>query len=148
MNKEKIRISKEEIKQYLPHRDPFLFVDEITEVVPGINAVGLKKFSGNENFFEGHFPNLPILPGVILVEMCAQVSAFILLTVDKFKSAFGFLVGIDDFKFIKKVNPGDTVKVVANMLNVKFGIAKSYVEAFVDDNLVAKGIIAVKIIKE
>ncbi|BAL80921.1 3-hydroxyacyl-ACP dehydratase FabZ [Caldisericum exile] len=147
MNKEKIRINKEEIKQFLPHREPFLFVDEIIEVTPGNSAIGLKRFKEDEEIFRGHFPNFPIVPGVILVEMCAQVSAFILLTVDKFRNSFGFLVGVDDFKFIKKVGPGDTVKVIANMVNVKFGIAKSYVEAFVNDNLVAKGTISIKIVE-
>jgi len=147
MNREKIKISKEEIKEYLTHREPFLFVDEISEVVPGESAIGLKTFNGNEEFFKGHFPNFPVLPGVILIETCAQVSAFILLTIDKFKNSFGFLVNVDDFRFIKKVNPGETVKIVSKMINVKFGIAKSYVEAFVNDSLVAKGTIAIKIIE-
>lgn len=148
MNKEIIRISREEIKQYLPHREPFLFVDEIDEVIPGSSAVGIKKFESNEDFFRGHFPNFPVVPGVLLIEACAQVSAFILLTVEKFKNSFGLLVNIENFKFIRKVNPGETVKIVANMINMKFGIARSYVEAFVDGNLVAKGTIAIKIVEE
>lgn len=148
MNKEIIRISREEIKQYLPHREPFLFVDEIAEVIPGNSAVGIKKFESNEDFFRGHFPNFPVVPGVLLIEACAQVSAFILLTVEKFKNSFGLLVNIENFKFIRKVNPGETVKIVASMINMKFGIARSYVEAFVDGNLVAKGTIAIKIVEE
>lgn len=147
MKLEHLKISKEEIKNYLPHREPFLFVDEILEVVPGESAIGIKRFNEDEPFFKGHFPNFPVLPGVIIIETCAQVSAFILLTLEKFRSSFGYLVNVENFKFIKKVHPGETLKVVASLANVKFGIAKSKVEAYINDTLVATGTIAIKIIQ-
>jgi len=144
--KEVVKISKEEIKDYLPHREPFLFVDEIEEAIPGEKAVGVKTFSEEESFFEGHFPNNPILPGVLIIETAAQVSAFILLTVEKFRNSFGVLASVEEFKFLRKVLPNEKIKVVSNLINMKLGLAKSKIEVFVNDNLVAKGIIAIKIL--
>lgn len=131
----------EKIKEILPHRDPFLFVDEILEVEPGVRAIGKRTFTSKDFFFKGHFPGFPIVPGVILVEFSAQVSAFMILLKDEYKNLFGFLAGVEDFKFMKKVQENETVVAKCEMLDFRHNIAKSEAELFVEDALVAKGVI-------
>jgi len=137
-----LHLSLDELKGLIPHREPFLFVDEIIEVIPGESVVGKKTFTGKEDFFKGHFPGLPILPGVIIVEMAAQISAFMILTIPSFKNLFGLFTGIEKFKFIKKISSDTTLIVKSRILLFRHNFAKSEAQVFAGDELVAEGVVS------
>ncbi len=136
-----LRLNKEQIKKLLPHRDPFLFVDEIVEVIPGKSVVGKKIVREDEPFFKGHFPGMPVFPGVLMVETMAQVSAFIILTIPGMENLFGLFTGIEKFRFRKVVKPGDILIVKSHVISYRHGLAKSEGKIFVNDKVVAEGII-------
>lgn len=98
------------IKEIIPHRYPFLLVDRIEELVEGERAVGIKNVTANEPFFPGHFPDYPVMPGVLIVEALAQVGAVALLSVDTNKGKLALFAGIDKVRFKRQVRPGDTLK--------------------------------------
>jgi 3-hydroxyacyl-[acyl-carrier-protein] dehydratase len=111
-------------KDVLPHREPFLFVDEVTELVPGRSARGTWRLSGDEAFFAGHFPGQPVVPGVLLVEAIAQLGAIILLSDDDFRGRVPLFGGIDRARFRRVVVPGDTVDLEMEMVQVSARSAK------------------------
>ena len=128
-----------EILQVLPHRYPFLLVDRILEVEPGRRAVGLKNVTFNEEFFQGHFPGNPVMPGVLLIEAMAQVGAFILLSVGEDHSGKQLrLTGLDAVRFRRPVTPGDQVIFTAEFVAMKRSIVKVRGEARVDGQLCAE----------
>lgn len=94
----------------LPHRPPFLFVDEVTALVPGISATGTWRLSGEEFFFAGHFPGRPTLPGVLMCEAIAQVGAIAVLTDPRFAGKLPLFGGLDSARFRRQVGPGDTLE--------------------------------------
>ena len=96
--------------QILPHRPPFLFVDEVTALSPGVSATGLWNLTGDEWFFAGHFPGRPTLPGVLMCEAIAQVGAIALLTDERFAGKLPLFGGLDSARFRRKVGPGDTLE--------------------------------------
>ena len=102
--------------QVLPHRPPFLFVDEVTALLPGHSASGLWKLTGEEWFFAGHFPGRPTRPGVLMCEAIAQVGAIALLTDERFAGKLPLFGGLDSARFRRQVSPGDTLE-----LNVELG---------------------------
>ncbi|SHJ58280.1 3-hydroxyacyl-[acyl-carrier-protein] dehydratase [Clostridium cavendishii DSM 21758] len=116
-----------EIKEILPHRYPFLLVDKVEELEPGIKAVGYKNVTINEPFFQGHFPNEPVMPGVLIIEALAQVGAVAMLSKDEFKGKTGYLAGIDKLKIKRKVIPGDVLKLEVEIIRLKgkIGIGKA-----------------------
>jgi 3-hydroxyacyl-[acyl-carrier-protein] dehydratase len=99
-----------EIKKILPHRYPFLLVDKIEEMVPGERAVGYKNVTINDYFFQGHFPEEPVMPGVLIIEALAQVGAVAILSLDEYKGKLAYFAGIDRARFRRKVVPGDVLK--------------------------------------
>jgi len=129
-------LNKKEIEQIIPHRDPFLFVDEITDYIPGEYAKGLKYISEDEYYFKGHFPGNPIMPGVIIVETLAQVGAVMMLTLEKFRGKLALFAGIEKVRFKKVVKPGDILKLEVMMSNMKFNIGKGIGKATVNGELV------------
>ena len=111
-------IFKEEIKQLIPHRDPFLFVDSCEIIKNGHEAIGLKKFQINEYFFEGHFPNMPIVPGVILIEAMAQTAGIVISKEFSSEKDMSVLfMSVSKAKFRKSVLPGYTVSLNVKLLN-------------------------------
>jgi 3-hydroxyacyl-[acyl-carrier-protein] dehydratase len=130
------------VKDIIPHRYPFLLVDKIIEFVPGKKAVGIKKVTTNEEFFNGHFPNRPIMPGVLQVEAMAQVGGIIALQepVTDGKGDF-FFAGVNNIKWRKPVVPGDTLVMEMELtkFNPRFGIVQMKGAAYVDGTKVVDG---------
>jgi 3-hydroxyacyl-[acyl-carrier-protein] dehydratase len=138
---EPLRLTKEQIKKLLPHREPFLFVDEVLELIPGKSIVGKKVVRKEEPFFKGHFPGMPVFPGVLMVETMAQISALIVLTVPGMENLFGFFTGIEKFRFRTVVKPGDTLIVKSHVISYRHGFARSEGKVYVNDKVVAEGIV-------
>ena len=130
------------IKEVLPHRYPFLLVDKIVEFLPGKKAVGIKTVTTNEEFFNGHFPNRPIMPGVLQVEAMAQVGGMVCLQepVTDGKGDF-FFAGVNNVKWRRPVVPGDTLVMEMELVafKPKFGLCKMKGKSYVDGQLVVEG---------
>ena len=128
------------ILQHLPHRYPFLLIDRVTEFKAGESLVGYKNVTYNEPFFQGHFPERPVMPGVLLLEAMAQATGLLAFkTVERGarRESLYFLVGIDKARFKQPVEPGDQVVLRADLLRSKRGIWVFDCKASVDDNVVA-----------
>jgi len=129
----------DEIKNVLPHRYPLLLVDRIEELKEGEKVVGIKNVTINEEFFQGHYPGHPIMPGVLIVEAMAQVSGFLMKnTVDDPENKIPYFAGIDKARFRKTVRPGDQLRIVGKVIRMRKSIAKLDAKAFVEDELVAE----------
>ncbi len=121
-----------EIMDMIPHRYPFLLVDRITECVPGKYAKGYKNMTMNEGFFQGHFPNNPIMPGVLQLEAMAQCSAPILMTMPEYKGRLTLYAGVDGVRFKNIVRPGDRFDMEIEVTKVKGPICKAHGKGSVD----------------
>lgn len=128
-----------QIKEIIPHRYPFLLVDRIVEMESGKRAVGMKNVTINEPFFLGHFPEYPVMPGVLIAEALAQVGAVAMLSLEEHKGKIGFFAGIDQFRFREQVRPGDTLRLETEITRMKGTIAKARGTASVDGKVVAEG---------
>lgn len=128
-----------DIQKIIPHRYPFLLVDKILEVEPGKRAVGIKNVTANEPFFQGHFPQNPIMPGVLIVEALAQTACVAGLITEENKGKLGVFTGFEKIKFRKQVVPGDTLKLEAEYIVFKMGMGKVKVVATVDDQVACEG---------
>jgi len=111
--------NSDQIQKILPHRHPFLLVDRIIELEEGVRAVGTKCVSANETFFTGHFPQMHIMPGVLIIEALAQVGAVIILSQPQNKDKIAFFAGIKNAKFRKKVIPGDVLTLETTITRMK-----------------------------
>lgn len=132
-------LGPKEIQQIIPHRWPFLFVDKITELEPGIKAVGYKCFSSTDFYFPGHFPDFPVVPGVLIAESLAQVGAVALLSMPRNKGKIVFFAGMDGFRFRKPVFPGDCIKLEVTLDKMRESFGKGTVKATINDIVVANG---------
>lgn len=130
--------SIEEIKEVIPHRYPFLLIDKILEVEEGKRAVGMKNVTVNEPFFNGHFPEYPVMPGVLIVEALAQVGAFAILKKEENRGKLAFFAGIDNCRFKEQVKPGDTLRLEVEIVRLKGPIGKGKAVATVDGKLVCE----------
>ncbi|MDR3561815.1 MAG: 3-hydroxyacyl-ACP dehydratase FabZ [Negativicutes bacterium] len=128
-----------QIQAIIPHRYPMLLVDRIIELEPMKRAVGIKNVTVNEQFFQGHFPGKPIMPGVLLMEAMAQVGGVAMLCSDEYRGKLAFFAGMDRVKFRRPVVPGDQLRMVAEIIKVRGTVGKIWAEAFVDGELVAEG---------
>lgn len=135
MSEEILKFDIMEIMSMIPHRYPFLLVDRITECVPGKYCKGYKNLTMNEEFFQGHFPNNPIMPGVLQLEAMAQLSAGILMTQEAYKGKLVLFAGIDGVRFKNVVRPGDKLEMEAELTKIKGPIVKTHAKAFVDGKL-------------
>lgn len=131
-------LDTQKIMDVIRHRYPFLLVDRILELEEGKRAVGLKNVTINENFFNGHFPNYPVMPGVLIVEALAQVSAVVMLTKDGNQGRLGLLAGIDKCRFKKQVIAGDQLRLEVEITRLKGPIGKGKGIATVDGELVCE----------
>ena len=127
-----------QIKEIIPHRYPFLLVDRIIEVEEGKRAVGIKNVSANEPFFAGHFPEYPVMPGVLIVEALAQVGAVSVLMKEENKGKTPFFAGIDHCRFKKQVTPGDQLRLEVEMTRVRGSIGKGKGVATVNGEIVCE----------
>jgi beta-hydroxyacyl-ACP dehydratase FabZ len=131
-------IDEEEIKRLLPHREPFLFIDGVLEMEPGERIVAVKRFRPEEEFFRGHFPGNPVVPGVIIVEALAQAGGILAYATDPEIKKMPALVGLENVKFRKPVLPGMEVKLNVQILKRRAQIWRMKSEAFVEGIKVAE----------
>ena len=108
-----------EIEAILPHRHPFLMIDRIDELEPGMRAVGIKAVTFHEEFFAGHFPGEPVMPGVLILEALAQVGAVAILSVEGNKGKTAFFGGVDNVRFRRKVVPGDVLTLTCEIIRTR-----------------------------
>jgi 3-hydroxyacyl-[acyl-carrier-protein] dehydratase len=109
-------LDKEGVKGIIPHRDPMLLIDEITEMAAGKSVVARFYVSPDRDLFKGHFPGAPVLPGVYTVECMAQASDILLLSTERYRGKTPYFIGIDNVRFSKKIEPGDTIEIHAELL--------------------------------
>lgn len=127
-----------EIMEILPHRAPFLLIDTIEELEPGVRAVGTKCVSMNEPYFQGHFPGNPVMPGVLIMEALAQVGAVAILSQPEWKGRTAYFAGIDKARFKQKVIPGDVLTLEMEIIKVKGPIGIGKAVAKVGDKIAAQ----------
>jgi 3-hydroxyacyl-[acyl-carrier-protein] dehydratase len=134
----------DDIFKYLPHREPFLFVDEVMNINNGSDIHAIKRLTGEEDYFRGHFPNNPVMPGVIIIEALAQASGILgFQTMDKTPEEGSIYVfaGVDKVRFRRRVGPGDDIHLYSKILNEKRGIWKFECRAEVDNEIVCSATI-------
>lgn len=132
-------LTVKEIRNILPHRYPFLMIDRVEEVVEGKSAKGYKNVTINENFFNGHFPEYSVMPGVLILEALAQMGAICILSMEGFKGKIGFLVGADKVRWKKQVIPGDKLELEIEIVKLRGSIGIGKGKATVDGSLVCEG---------
>ena len=131
-------LGTEEILRILPHRPPFLFVDRIEDLQPGVRASGIKCVTANEPFFAGHFPDQPIMPGVLLIEAMAQVGAVAILSLPQFVGHLALFGGVDKARFRRPVVPGDVLRLEVEIVRRVTRFGKGHGQAKVGDSVVAE----------
>lgn len=124
-----------EIMELIPHRQPFLLIDRVEELVEGERVVAIKNVSYNEPFFAGHFPGEPVMPGVLQIEAMAQAGAVGIMTLEQFKGKVGYFGGIKNVKFKRKVVPGDVLRIEVEIDKLKKNIGIGHGTAYVGDEV-------------
>ena len=127
-----------EIMSIIPHRQPFLLIDRVEEIVEGEKVIATKNVSYNEPFFAGHFPKEPVMPGVLIVEAMAQAGAVAILSMDEFKGKTAYFGGIKNAKFKKKVVPGDVLRLEVSIEKLKRNAGIGVGTAYVGDKVAAQ----------
>jgi len=131
-------LSYEDIRRILPHRYPFLLVDKVLELSDE-RAVGIKNVTGNEPFFQGHFPEYAVMPGVLIVETAAQVGAVAVLSKPEYQGRLAFLAGLEDWRFRRQVVPGDTLTIEVTMAAIRRGVGRGHARVTVEGKVAAEG---------
>jgi len=127
-----------EIKQLLPHRYPFLLVDRVLELEPGQRIVAIKNVTANEDFFNGHFPQKPVMPGVLIIESMAQAAGIAMLAQEQHKGKIPYFTGIDNARFRKPVVPGDQLRIEVEVLKIRGSVGRVFAKATVDGQIVSE----------
>src|SRR5919199_2594826 len=130
---------REAIEQILPHREPFLLIDEVVELTPGAGAAARKHVREDEWYLRGHFPGRPVMPGVLIVEALAQTGAVAVLSEEENRGRLALFAGIDDVRFKRVVEPGDELELRCELERVRGPIGRGRAEARVGDELAARG---------
>ena len=135
---DRLQFNKNQIKEIIPHRDPFLLIDEIIDGNPGKNVTAVKYVTMNDDFFKGHFPGKPIMPGVLILECMAQTSCFLQFNiVDNAEEKMMLLSVVNQSKFLKKVYPGDKLIIYVELIRYRLGSARISGNAKVNGDIVA-----------
>lgn len=124
-----------QIKTMLPHRYPFLMVDRVLEIVPRQRLVALKNVTVNENFFNGHFPEKPVMPGVLIIESMAQAAGLVMLSEDQHKGKIPYFTGIDNARFRRTIVPGDQIIIEIEVIRLKGNVGRAKAVAKVDNQI-------------
>jgi 3-hydroxyacyl-[acyl-carrier-protein] dehydratase len=132
-------LGRAEIEEILPHRDPFLLIDEVTALEPGARVVARKTVRDDEWYLSGHFPGRPIMPGVLIVEAMAQTGAVAVLADEANRGKLALFAGIDDVRFKRIVEPGDELELTCELERVRGPIGRGKATATVDGELAARG---------
>ena len=145
-----ITLLHNEIIKLIPHRHPFLLIDKVTNIVPNQSITGIKSVTINEPFFPGHFPEYPVMPGVLILESMAQTAACLVSYQDKSLSSNNlvFFTGIEKAKFKKPVIPGNELVLKINLISNKLSLYKFNGEAFIQNKLVASSEFSAMLVKE
>jgi 3-hydroxyacyl-[acyl-carrier-protein] dehydratase len=134
-----VPFGKDVIESILPHRDPFLLIDEVTELEPGKRVAARRVVRDEDWWFPGHFPERPVMPGVLIVEAMAQAGAVAVLIEPENRGKIAFFAGIDDCRFKRVVEPGDVLALVCEIDTVRGPIGRGRATAHVDGELAARG---------
>jgi 3-hydroxyacyl-[acyl-carrier-protein] dehydratase len=132
-------LGRTEIEAILPHREPFLLIDEVLELEPGKRVVARKTVRAEEWYLAGHFPGRPVMPGVLIVEAMAQTGAVAVLSEEENRGKMALFAGIDNVRFKRIVEPGDTIELTCELERVRGPIGRGAASARVDGELAARG---------
>jgi len=132
-------LGREEIEQILPHRDPFLLIDEVVELEPGERVVARKTVRPDEWYLSGHFPGRPVMPGVLIIEALAQTGAVAVLSEEQNRGKLALFAGIDDVRFKRIVEPGEELELTCELERVRGPIGRGKASARVGGQLAARG---------
>jgi 3-hydroxyacyl-[acyl-carrier-protein] dehydratase len=132
-----------QIMEILPHRYPFLLVDRVVELEPGVRAVAIKQVTANEPQFTGHFPGRPIMPGVLMVEALAQAAGIAVLTLPEYRGKIGLFAGIDDCRFKRLVTPGDTLRLEVDVEKLRGMFGRVRTVASVDGEVAVEATLSI-----
>lgn len=131
-------LSYDQIQEIIPHRAPFLLIDRVDELEPGVFAKGVKMVSGNEFYFQGHFPEEKVMPGVLVIEALAQMGAVAILSLEENKGKIAYFGGINSAKFKKKIVPGDALELETRIVKSKGSIGVGEAIARVNGKIAVK----------
>jgi len=135
---ETMLLNRDQIKEIIPHREPFLLVDEVIEMEEGKSITALKYVNADEYYFKGHFPQEKVMPGVLIIESLAQAGAVAILSMEEHKGKIAYFGGIKDAKFRQKVVPGDTLRLHVTIDKLRHKAGTGIAEAYVNDKLACK----------
>lgn len=135
----KAPLGRREIEEIIPHREPFLLLDEVTVIEPGVRVIARKRVREDEWYLRGHFPGRPIMPGVLMIEALAQAGAVAVLAEEENRGKLALFAGIEDVRFKRIVGPGDELELTCEVERVRGPIGRGRVKATVDGELAVRG---------